>query len=74
MIELARERDRADWWRQSKALSHLTGVITGEKIEPMELMPESLKWDVPEVAKTPAQEQRETHCALTLLGQALGDC
>lgn len=71
---MARERDRADWWRQCKALSHLTGIINGEKVDPMDLMPESLKWEVKEPAKTPAQEQRETQCALTLLGQALGDC
>jgi hypothetical protein len=56
------------------ALSHLTGVITGEKLEPMELMPESLRWKAKEVKKTPEQEQRETQCALMLIGQALGDC
>lgn len=52
------------WVRQAVGLSFLAGCITGEKVDPVKLIPEPLRPPEPDA---PPAERDETRQALALL-------
>lgn len=68
---MADDRDRSHWLRSATQAAWFHKTMTGEILDPWEMIPEGLKPQVTEKQRTPEQERHDTRCAMTLIEQAL---
>jgi len=63
-------RQRAEWQRTAALAVRVHASMTGEALDPNEMIPDRYRVAVPEREKTPEDEARENRCAWGLLDAA----
>lgn len=67
---MADGRQRAEWQRVSSLAARIHLTMTGEAIDPDDLIPDRYRLKAPERPKTPEEEEHEGRCAWRLLDTA----
>jgi hypothetical protein len=69
---MADARQQADWWHFGILAARIHQSMTGQKVDPVQLVPERYRPKKPKrPPKTPEQERAESDFAFRLLGEGL---